>query len=614
MRRVIGVLGVIGLGLGWAAPARAADDGAFDGQWRTSLGIVKLTQEGDAVTGTYGDAGQFRLKGTVKGRVLTFEYEEGQAKGDARFTLDETANAFRGGFQVRGGNAGRWDGWRPDPKAPEAKQRGDSGGLWLTDLGLLELEQHGAKVKGRYALRGTSVIEGEMTGRRLEFRFQSFQKGKGWFDLAEDSRTLAGAANTTGFPGWFGWKGRRAPEYARHARLVPGKVVDGSTRGLLTYAVRAPDGFEEGVGKQWPAVLILHGSNMNARAYVGTIAAAWPDIAREYILLGINGETPSDIGTDPRFNYTYVNFVGKSKYKGFPGTDRESPALVSEAMAELKEVYPIRSYLVGGHSQGGFLTYSLLMNYPEAIAGAFPVSCGVIFQCEPAAYDDAAARAAQRRVPLAIVHGTNDPVVDYGMGRYAAELFGEAGWPAFRHFTDEKAGHLFARLPVGDAIRWLGALSSDDPARLLDFAEASLKAGRERDAIAALRRARSLTLDKGQQARLDRVGRQVDDRAAAGAKKYLPLIRENKDGSWIDGLLAYRDAFEFADAARDVDAAFQALRERHDGPAQKAFGEARAAFQRGQRDEGYAKYQEIVDRHYASPLYRSVKRWLAERK
>ena len=103
---------------------------------------------------------------------------------------------------------------------------------------------------------------------------------------------------------------------------------------------------------------------MNGKAYVNTIAAAWPDIAKDYILLGINGETPSRLSGDdgPAFNYTYVNFVGKSTYGGFPGTDRESPALVREAMDDLKKAYPIPHYFVGGHSQGGFLTYSLLMN------------------------------------------------------------------------------------------------------------------------------------------------------------------------------------------------------------------------------------------------------------
>ena len=39
-----------------------------------------------------------------------------------------------------------------------------------------------------------------------------------------------------------------------------------------------------------------------------------------------------------------------------------------------------------------------------------------------------------------------------------------------------------------------------------------------------------------------------------------------------------------------------------------------AAFQQGRRDEGYAKYQEIVDKYYAASSYRNVKRWLAERK
>src|SRR5207237_4615556 len=130
-------------------------------------------------------------------------------------------------------------------------------------------------------------------------------------------------------------------------------------------------------------------------------------------------------------NYTYVDYVGRSTFKGFPGTDRQSPALVAEALEDLREAYPVARYFVGGHSQGGFLTYSLLMNFPEMVAGAFPISAGVIFQCEPTAYADPAVRAAQRAVPLAIVHGKGDPLVDFDSAEYAAVLFGQAGWPAF---------------------------------------------------------------------------------------------------------------------------------------------------------------------------------------
>src|SRR5262249_34525047 len=157
---------------------------------------------------------------------------------------------------------------------------------------------------------------------------------------------------------------------------------------------------------------------------------------------------------------------------------------VGEAMNELKQVYPIEKYFVGGHSQGGFLTYSLLMNFPEAVAGAIPISCGVIFQCEPSAYDDEDLRNAQREVPLAIIHGKNDPTVAFSQGQYTATLFGDESWPAFRFFTDENAGHMFGLLPVGEAIRWLEAQSSHDPAVLLDFAERRLKSKGYRDAIA----------------------------------------------------------------------------------------------------------------------------------
>jgi predicted esterase len=411
---------------------------------------------------------------------------------------------------------------------------------------------------------------------------------------------------------------RAADAPTRHVPLVPGKIVDGATTGQMTYSIRAPEKYHDGDGRKWPAVVILHGSNMNARAYVNTIAAAWPDVARDYLLIGINGEqrAATQGAGEPRFNYTYVNYAGRSTFKGFPGTDRESPALVAEALTELRQAYPVSRYFVGGHSQGGFLTYSLLMNFPELLAGAFPISAGVIVQCEPSAYADETLKAAQRAVPLAIVHGRQDRVVSFSSGQYAANLFGDAGWPAFRLFADDSgAGHMFARLPVNQAIRWLEAQSSDDPAKLLDFAERRLKAKGYRDAVAALNRARAMKLDGAMKQRLDRLSSEIDAKAAAGAGQFLARIRDDKPGKdWIDAFLAYRDDFEFAPAAAEVMRAFDALRAGHDGPAKKLMNDARAAFQQGRRDEGYAKYQEIVDRYYAAPAYRVVKRWLAERK
>jgi predicted esterase len=424
-----------------------------------------------------------------------------------------------------------------------------------------------------------------------------------------------------------GWLGvfllAAGPAHAEIAKLIPGRIIDGSTKSGLTYCARAPEGFRPAAAataKKWPAIVILHGSNMNAKAYVNTIAATWPDVARDYLLLGINGEQQvagaAGPGKEPAYNYTYVNYVGRSTFKGFPGSDRESPALVAEAMAELRDAYPVAKYFVGGHSQGAFLTYSLLMNFPEQIAGAFPVSGGLIFQCEPTAYADETLRAAQRAVPLAIVHGKNDPAVDFAMAQYAATAFGESNWPALRLLADDAgAGHMFGRLPVATAVRWLEAQSSEDPAKLVDFAEKFLKANAVRDAIATSNRARGLKPTPAITQRLDRLQKQLDAKAAPGAKTHLANIRNPAAGKpWIDAFLAYRDEYQFAPAAREAMEAFAALRAEHEPPANKLMNEARAAFQQNRRDEGYAKYQEVVDKHFAASSYRNAKRWLAERK
>jgi predicted esterase len=610
MTRSIAGLGVLVLGV---AAARAGEPGKFAGEWKTSMGPVTLEQKGDDVTGRLAFYG-LALKGKASGKELTLGYDEDQVHVDATLTLDASGNSFTGPLKGTNGFRNVWNGWRSDPAAVRGPAA-DFSGLWLTDLGLMDLARDGAKFKGRYALRGTSTIEGEAKGRHLDFRSKAFRTGLGWFDLDEKGTTLTGAGNMDGMPSWYGWKGRKASEFVRHAPLVAGKIVDGSTKGLLTYSVRAPEGYKAGDGKKWPVVLVLHGSNMNGKAYVNTLAQAWPDIARDYIILGINGETPSNLSADgPAFNYTYVNYMGRSTYKGFPGTDRESPALVREAMDELKGVYPVKHYFVGGHSQGGYLTYALLMHSPEAIAGAFPVSAEVIIQCDPAVFDDAKLKAAQRAVPLAIVHGKNDPLVAFDSGVYAAGLFGDAGWPAFRFFTDDNAAHMFGRLPVGPAIRWLEVMTSDDPKALLDFAERKLKEKGNRDAIAAARRARGLTLDAASKTRLDRLTKSLDALAAPKAKTFLAAIRANKGNAWVDGFLSYRDEFEFAPAAADAMAAFNALRAEQDPLAQKAMGEARGFFQKGQRDQGYAKAREVVEKYCASSSYRLAKKWVAEQK
>src|SRR5262249_13931375 len=152
-------------------------------------------------------------------------------------------------------------------------------------------------------------------------------------------------------------------------------------------------------------------------------------------------------------------------------------------------------------------------------------------------------------------------------------------------------------LPVNEAIRWLQAQSSDDTASLLDYAEARFKQGGFRDAIAALKRARDLKPDDRSEQRITSLAQQIEAKAEPEAKQFLRNIRAGERG-WIDGFLEYRDKFQYADAAREVMEAFQTLRAEQEPQAQKAFAEARTAFQQGRSADGRAKNQEIVDKYF----------------
>ena len=151
------------------------------------------------------------------------------------------------------------------------------------------------------------------------------------------------------------------------------------------------------------------------------------------------------------------------------------------------------------------------------------------------------------------------------------------------------------------------------PRTLLDFADRRLKELAHRDVIAAIV-AQALGFVDQDKERLNHLKESIDALAAPRAKMYLEAIKAGKDNAWVDGFLAFRDEFEYADAAAEVMKAYDALRAKHDTPAQKAMGEARGLFQQGRRDDGYAKAKEVVDKYYASSSYRLAKKWLAERK
>ena len=339
------------------------------------------------------------------------------------------------------------------------------------------------------------------------------------------------------------------------------------------------------------------------------------------MLIGLDGEWPvaqkdaAAADAPPAYNYTYVNFVGKSKYKGFPGTDRESPALVAEAVAEIREQLKLTKVFITGHSQGGFLTYSCLMNYPELFDGAMPISAGLIIQCEPTAYEDAKVRQQQRKRPLVILHGGQDPLVSVSMAKAAYESFLEDGFPMLRLMIVKDAGHPFIAMPFEEGIRWMESMTSDDPRALLASAERAFGRKEYRDAVV-------LPAAGPGPGRDGKAGRR-DRGAAAEARTTCGRPGQDAGGDrsggptatgWVADFDAFRQQFEFTDAAARRDGRIRQAPQGARSPAEKRWADARKAFKDGDKAEGYRICTEIVEKYYASTYYRYAKQTLEERK
>ena len=575
----------------------------WEGQWITDRGVMKLTQTGNKVTGDYATEGT--LSGTVSGNKLTVEFKNGRSNGKGTFEFDESQDAFTGRYQA-GRNSGTWRGWRKDRDA-EAKDDADFSGTWLSTMGTIQLDQNGDAVTGFYGTQGWKTLTGEVAGRRLKFSYKDRAwSGTAWLEQTEDGKRIFGM--TEGDKP-IAWTGMRLDGFELDAQPKAGEMVDGRTENGMLYHLRMPDGWKQ--GDKVDLVILLHGSNWTTKGMVWVTAKNWPDVGKKFAILGIQGEQWNKYSEmeSPRFNYTYVNWVGRSTYGGFPWTDRESPYLVAKFIDDVKEKWNLDRVFVGGHSQGGYLTYVMHMHFPEKLAGTFPIAGGLIMQAEPDVFEDDDLRKAQRDTPMAIVHGTKDSVVGFSSGQYNYNRFLAHQFPKIK-FIAPDMGHPYDFLPVGEAIEYLDALSTSDAKLLEKFAYAQADKGNWRDVGAAIQRAK--VIGGGQE--FSKVWNMMEDAAEKEVEKHALALGYHRDNKWIDAFLQWQEQFQMTDVAKPLNEQFQELWDKHEPPAKELYNDARKAFRSGNRNGGYAKYQEIVDKYYASSYYRTVKKTLDDRK
>ncbi|HEX6810096.1 MAG TPA: alpha/beta fold hydrolase [Planctomycetota bacterium] len=471
-------------------------------------------------------------------------------------------------------------------------------GDWITSWGPARLQQRGLRVTGTYGHDGKGEIEGKLERNALQFEWRNNgRNGKGSVELlAKDGAFLGKVGDDDSWGGY-----RKAPQ---RAAAKPGEVGSGQTDAGLRYHVRLPKAHADGA--KWPAVCILHGSNMDSRAYVDTIVGAWPELAEQYVVVGFDGEnlSPASKAGALRFNYQYINFSGPKV--GPVWMHRQSPALVADSLEQLQKELPVTKWFLGGHSQGGFLTWCLVMFYPQLLAGAFPMSCNLLVQCEPDNFDAEKAKA-QHGVAVAVIHGRADDVVPFSGGAYCHLRAVDAAFPCLRLFAPERIGHQFALLPVDEAVRWLAACAADDAEVRLRAAEGAAADSRWRDVGALLQRIEAGSPPPALRARADALAKKLDERAQPGAAKLAKAIAKDDGGRWIDEFLTWRVEFATAPCAVGVLDAYAELRRAQAKAADDLFGEWRGSRDKSARQ---AIFEKVSKNCFASKWYEAMRLWM----
>jgi hypothetical protein len=379
-------------------------------------------------------------------------------------------------------------------------------------------------------------------------------------------------------------KDNKPAEFDSPAKVKPGTtgLLKAAGKGMR-YFLRVPKRYNAITGSR--LIVFLHGSNMNGFEYLRSFEAKkW---CEDDILCCPNGEN----GTDP---------FGSNNF-GF-----ESGPLVADVTEEVQKAFKTTITYVGGHSQGAFLTYSLILNYPDMYRGAFPMAGDCWIQNEPNLWEDKPdVLKKQKEIPIAVIHGKADPVVAFSQGEHAYDCFRAMGWTKLRFFAPPTLNHMFMLAPIDEAIEWLDTVNGRNEQKALTLATKWAHDGEWGwvcNTASATKRGMFTLMQKA---------------AEDAATKAIPAMTQalkGKPADWVPKWVEFWRVYGETTAAKPLIANYLAQRDQQRTNAARLFNQTQALFRSNQRDEAFKLLEKLRDEGpYTYPGYFACK-WLAEKK
>ncbi|HEX6066152.1 MAG TPA: alpha/beta hydrolase [Longimicrobiales bacterium] len=149
------------------------------------------------------------------------------------------------------------------------------------------------------------------------------------------------------------------------------------------------------------------------------------------------------------YDVTYGDLEGKSKRPDETGVRASEKEIVKLIARERGRGIDSEKIVLAGFSQGGALALQTGLRYPEKLAGIMALSTYLPL-AETLARE---ASEANKRTPIFMAHGTQDPVVSYAWGSASRRMLDDLGYPV--EWREYPMQHSVCLEEVDDVAAWL---------------------------------------------------------------------------------------------------------------------------------------------------------------
>jgi predicted esterase len=228
-------------------------------------------------------------------------------------------------------------------------------------------------------------------------------------------------------------------------KAAPLAAHEWSSKGGLRYVWWVPKGYDGKPPRN--LTVILHGTGLDYRW------GFWnnrPGVFRpDDVVVSVDGTSP-----------------GQGETRLFLGEPKDAKAF-REFLEEMRETFAVDRIFLYGHSQGGFFVVYFAGEHPDAVDGVVAHASG--------AWNWSKTGKPVKRVAIAFMHGTADPVVPYRQSPGSRDHYAKLAFPLLHLRRLPGYNHWPNAVRATEALDWCEGMTTARPERALALAEELLR-------------------------------------------------------------------------------------------------------------------------------------------